>query len=140
MRLLPWFSLLLALLVPCGTLLASPVMIGNPGLPGSALSLNTARLLFSGKRRQWSDGQQVHIFVLADDNPLHRQFTQQVLKLYPRQLRRAWDVRTYSGTGQPPELVASPEEMRERVARQPGAVGYLPEDMVDEHIKKIEVE
>jgi hypothetical protein len=76
---------------------------------------------------------------LADDAPLHANFVKHVLGLYPRQLRRVWDRRTYSGTGQAPQQVGSMTEMLSKVANTPGAVGYLPEHMIEPVVKTLEV-
>ncbi len=118
---------------------ADTVLIANPAIPEDTLTRSNARLLFSLRRTHWSDGHQAHVFVLKDDNPVHRAFVRQVLQLYPRQLRRVWDRQTYSGTGQAPETVTSPKEMKRKIATTPGSVGYLPKDMVDESVKLIEV-
>ncbi len=130
----------LLLIFACSASLAENMaIIAHKTVPDSTLSRNAARLLFALRRHHWSDGQPVHVLVLADDTPAHRAFTRQVLKLYPRQLRRIWDIQTYSGTGQPPETVSSLEEMLDRVAGTPGAIGYAPRALVDSRIKIIEV-
>lgn len=119
--------------------LAEMVVIANHSVPVNRLERNAARLIFSMRRSQWPDGTPLGVVVMPDENPLHRQFSSQVLHLYPRQLRRVWDRQTYSGTGQSPETVATPEEMLERVATRPGAVGYLPREKVDGRVKLLEV-
>ncbi|BAN69206.1 conserved hypothetical protein [endosymbiont of unidentified scaly snail isolate Monju] len=115
------------------------VIIAHPGTDARTFSRNTARLLFSQKRNRWKNGQPVHVYVLEDDHPVHREFSRRILKLYPRQLRRIWDIRTYSGTGQAPRTVYSVREMLEQVASQPGAIGYAPKDQIDGRVKVIEV-
>ncbi len=118
---------------------AEIVVIANPSVPVDQLDRNAARLIFSMRRSQWPDGTPMRVVVMPDDHPLHRAFCSEVLHLYPRQLRRVWDRQTYSGTGQSPETVATPEEMLERVATRPGAVGYLPREKVDRRVKLLEV-
>lgn len=97
-------------------------------------------MLFTMRKTRWTEGLPVKVYVLADDNPVHVEFVKQSLQLYPRQLRRVWNRRTYSGSGQPPVEVSSLEEMLSQVRRQPGAVGYLPADMLGDEIKVLEVE
>lgn len=119
---------------------ADTIIVANPDVTENHLPRSTARLLFSLRRTHWRDGRQAQVFVLGDNHPIHREFTRKILQLYPRQLRRVWDRQTYSGTGQAPEVVSSPAEMRNKVATTPGSIGYLPKEMVDESIKPIEVQ
>lgn len=113
---------------------AEPVTIVNPGVAEQSLSRNAVRLIFSIRAGAWANGGKVRVFVLPDNNQLHRSFTKDLLRLYPRQLRRVWDRRLYSGTGQAPVTVHSEAEMRERVANTPGAIGYLSSESIDESV------
>ncbi len=131
------FGLALCLAFPAR---AKTLVVANPDITQTALSRSSARLLFSLRRTHWPDGRRVRVFVLRDDDPVHREFVRDVLRLYPRQLRRVWDRQTYSGTGQSPELVSTPLEMRRRIATTPGSIGYLPKDMADENVQPVEVQ
>ena len=75
------------------------VVIANPSVPVSHLDRNLARRLFTLSLTEWRDGTAVTVFVLADDAETHVEFTRKILALYPRQLRRVWDRRLYTGTG-----------------------------------------
>jgi hypothetical protein len=59
--------------------------------------------------------------------------------LTPHQLRRAWNRQIYSGIGQAPNKVDTEAEMRRLIASTPGAIGYLPEDQINEHVRKVEI-
>ncbi len=118
---------------------AEPVAIANPSVDLDAVSLNTARLVFSRQLAQWPNGTEVRVFVLPDNHDVHRTFAKETLSLYPRQLRRVWDRQVYTGTGQAPETVASEEEMLYRIATTPGAIGYLSSEMIDESVHKLSV-
>ncbi len=134
------FLILIPLLLFLPAVRAATVMVVNPGTSTDHITRSSARLLFSLRRSQWRDGRPVRVFVLPDNDPVHREFVRHILGLYPRQLRRVWDRQTYSGTGQAPETVSSPTEMREKIATMPGSIGYLPKEMVDESVKPIEVQ
>lgn len=85
--------------------------------------------------RQWQDGSPITVFVLRDNNPLHQQFCKQVLNVFPHQMRRSWNKLVFSGTGQAPVTVASKEEMVDKIASTPGAIGYLSDEDITEDIK-----
>lgn len=90
--------------------------------------------------RNWSDNTPITVFVLRNDDPLHTAFTKEVLNMFPHQLQRAWDRLVFSGTGQAPIVVNSMQEMAERVAATPGAVGYLERELIDERLRVLIVQ
>jgi hypothetical protein len=89
---------------------------------------------------QWPDGTPVRVFVLGDKNPLHAAFSKQILGVFPHQLRRAWNRQIFSGTGQAPNKVETATEMHYQIENTSGAIGYLPEEQLNEHIRTIEIE
>jgi hypothetical protein len=91
----------------------------------SVLSRSSLRGMFGMRLRAWPDGTPVRVFVMEDSDPLHQEFCEAVLQMYPYQLRQNWDRLLYSGTGQVPILVHSEEEMLRRIADTPGAIGYV---------------
>lgn len=130
----------LFLTIGCSScVVAEPVAIANSSVGLDAVSLNTARLVFSHQLAQWPNGTEVRVFVLPDNHNVHRTFAKHTLSLYPRQLRRVWDRQVYTGTGQAPETVANEQEMLYRIATTPGAVGYLSSEMIDETVHKLSV-
>jgi ABC-type phosphate transport system substrate-binding protein len=133
------YLLVLALLGFCLPAFAAEVIIANPSVQEAQLTRNDARLIYTLRRTQWANGQPIRVFVLPDDAPQHAEFVKHSLGLYPRQLRRVWDRRTYSGTGQAPQQVESVDEMLSSVAGTPGAIGYLPERLIEPTVKVLEV-
>lgn len=113
----------------CLYLMAAPVaaaeVVAHPGHPGAEISRSLLRGVFGMRVRAWPDGTPVRVFVLEDANPVHAEFTEDVLRMYPYQLRQNWDRLLYSGTGQPPVTVPSEAELLRRVAETPGAIGYV---------------
>lgn len=87
--------------------------------------------------RKWDDGSPIKVFVLPDNDPLHVAFSKNVLRVFPYQLRSAWDRLVFSGTGEEPLKVDSEQKMRELVSSTPGAIGYLSQPMVDSTVKPL---
>lgn len=104
-----------------------------------ALTRNEARLFFTMRLKNWPNGTLAKVFVLPDNNALHTRFSNEVLGLYPYQLRRVWDRQIFSGTGQAPTTVSSEREMLERVAATPGAIGYADGPIENPSIRILEV-
>lgn len=112
----------------------------HPGVKQVPTKQETARLLFTMQLLRWPDGTPVRVFVLPDESPVHREFTKKSLGVFSYQLRRVWDRGVFSGTGQAPAEVADEEEMLERVANTPGAVGYVSHGIGDERVRIVPVE
>jgi ABC-type phosphate transport system substrate-binding protein len=99
------------------------------GSRGSAASLTRTELrdIFFARQTKWPNGDPIRVFVLPDRHPLHVRFSKEVLGVYPYQLRSTWDRILYSGTGIPPTVVNTPQEVRKRVDETPGGIGYAEE-------------
>lgn len=133
----------------------------NPATPASAtITRNRLSAIFGMRLRAWADGTPTRVYVLPDDNAVHVAFSKQILGVFPHQLRTAWDRLVFSGTGQAPlevadeeemrariigiysarpVVVGSEEEMREKLARNAGAIGYLSRKMIDERVAILQV-
>jgi len=134
-------SLLLLLLCLLGSPTHAQQVVVNPEVDEQSLTLNGVRAIFFMRLAQWpSDGQPIKVFVLPDNDPLHIQFSKNKLNVFPRQLRRSWDRLVFSGTGQSPTVVSDEQEMRQRVANTPGAIGYLQEAEQDDSVRTLAVE
>ncbi|MGQ9686612.1 MAG: hypothetical protein ACUVT2_09955 [Thiobacillaceae bacterium] len=115
-------------------------VIAHPSVANSRLSLVQAKAMFSMRQTRWPDGGRAWVFVLPDAHPVHSAFSKEILNLYPYQLRQTWDRQVYSGTGQAPIEVATEEEMLERVAGTPGAIGYVRKANPHDPVRVITVE
>lgn len=103
---------------------AASVVIHQQG-GADSISRSLLRGIFGMRVRAWPDGTPVRVFVLDDEEAVHVEFCKNVLRMYPYQLRQNWDRLVYSGTGQPPILVGSEQELLRRVAQTPGSIGYI---------------
>lgn len=89
------------------------------------LTREQLRDIFFVRQTKWPDGTSVRVFVLPDQHTLHIRFAKEALGVYPYQLRSTWDRMIYSGTGVPPTVVESVEDLRRRIEETPGAIGYI---------------
>lgn len=115
-------------------------IVVNPSLANEqGIKLNALRAIFSMRLRTWPDGTPVRVFVLDDNKDLHVKFAKKRLDIYPHQLRYSWDRLVYSGTGQAPTKVRSEKEMLDKVAATPGAIGYLPESLINDKVHVLNI-
>ncbi|MEW8506508.1 MAG: substrate-binding domain-containing protein [Candidatus Thiodiazotropha sp.] len=135
-----YFAIAIGLLLCFSEAAQSIDLVINLDVPEKTLSRHTARSIFSMRTTQWPDGKPIQVFVMGDKSKLHKEFSKQLLGLFPHQLRRAWNRKIYSGMGQAPVKVESEYEMREQIANTPGAIGYLSEGFTNEHVRRISIE
>ena len=106
----------------------------------TSISRNGLSAIFKMRLIHWNDGTPVTVFVLPDDNPLHKKFCKRILNVFPHQLRRIWNNAVFSGSGQAPITVSSIEEMKEKVANTPGAIGNLSISESSDLIKALDIQ
>lgn len=115
-------------------------IIVNASVPDRSYTVQELRSIFAMQRPIWSNGGKIQVFVLADDNPLHREFTKTKLNMFPHQFRRIWDRLLFSGTGQPPRQVDSLEEMIEKISTVPNSIGYAGAAPANKNIRILRYE
>lgn len=114
-------------------------VVVHPEVQQEKISRNGLRAIFGMRLRTWANGTPITVFVLKDNATLHVQFSKHILHMFPYQLRRAWDRQVFSGTGQSPREVDSLEEMHNKVATTPGAIGYLHEGEPHEGLAELQI-
>lgn len=112
----------------------------NQQVPQDTISKNGLSAIFKMRLHKWADDTAVTVFVLGDDNPMHKSFCKIILNVFPHQMRRVWDRLVFSGSGQAPIQLDNKEEMIEKLASTAGAIGYLRESDVTEGIKVLQVQ
>ncbi|MDF1690960.1 MAG: hypothetical protein P1U47_01190 [Zhongshania sp.] len=100
------------------------VVLTNTDVQSGELSTSNLRAIFTIRKRSWDDKTPIKVFVLPDQNPLHQQFCKSILKIYPYVLREQWDRLIFSGTGIPPTVVNSEQQLLQMIESTPGAIGY----------------
>lgn len=103
-------------------------IVVNAQAPAQTLDRAALRRIFLLRQRLWSDGTRVSPINLPADTPLREQFSRAVLGGGSRDFATYWNDLYFHGT-QPPTTVASEQAVLLFVARTPGAVGYVSEEM-----------
>jgi ABC-type phosphate transport system substrate-binding protein len=121
----------LAVLAAAAALASSPTwaaeytVIANGGAPGAAVSMSDLKAMFLGDKTTWSNGAAVKIVVL-EDGAAHKAFLQEVLGKTPAQFDSYWKKLVFTGKAGTPRSFADPAALAAYVAKEPGAIGYVP--------------
>ncbi len=125
--------LCIALLLNVQTLKATEVVVSANTIE-QLKDFHELRAIFTLRTLYWPNGERIRVFVLPDNNEVHKEFVKEKLGMFPHQLRRTWNRMTYTGTGQPPVTVDSIAEMLDKVQHTDNAIGYIDRRVEDESI------
>jgi hypothetical protein len=121
----------------CSSVNAAEIVV-NSTVPSKQYTLADIRAVFMMRQRFWPNGEQIKVFTLSDSDLLHKDFVKNNLNMFPHQLRRIWDRMLFSGTGAIPVQLDSEQEMIDKIANTPYAIGYLNNRPDNEKIRLFE--
>ena len=115
-------------------------VIVNSANPQRKISQTGLNAIFNMRLRHWNDESPITVYVLPDENPLHKTFCKQKLHAFLHQLRKGWNRLVFSGTGQAPLTIETKEDMVKRISETPGAIGYLSGRDLTANVKILDIE
>lgn len=118
-------ALLLAFCLAGGARAESVEVITSPDRGDLQIDRPMLQAIYLMRVREWPDGKPVRVFVMPDSSDTHDRFTREKLGTYPYVLHRVWERMVFTGTGLAPETVRSEQEMRDKVKKTEGAIGYV---------------
>lgn len=131
-------AMLLNFLIPLDTICASVVIVAHPSVEANSLSSNDIRLIYSGNKRSWKDGQPIK-FVILSEKEIHQQFTRSFLQKTEDQFLRYWRKQIFTGQGSMPKSFKSEKELLKFVANTEGAVGYVSKNTSTSKVKILKI-
>ncbi|MBR0566707.1 hypothetical protein J5J83_11335 [Azoarcus sp. L1K30] len=100
----------------------------------SALSTEEAEQLFLGRRSTLNSGERVTLIDLPAGSVRDR-FYLLLTGKNPIQTRAYWSRQVFTGRALPPREAASDQQARDWLVTTPGAIGYLPADVIDTRLQ-----
>jgi ABC-type phosphate transport system substrate-binding protein len=130
----------------CGLLLwflsnglaAETVVIVNPENPIAQLSAGELRSIFLGRLLEFPKTQLEVIPV--DQGPktkIRESFYRNVANKSPQKMNSYWARFMFTGKGNPPKVVATDEEVKQMVAENVNAIGYIEQQLIDSSVKVV---
>lgn len=102
------------------------------------LSLADARKVFLGDKSTWPSGKRVTILMLAQGLPERAVILHEIYKMPEDELGQYFVQAAFAGkVSAPPKEVASAAQMKQAVAANPGAIGYVKKEEVDDSVKVV---
>lgn len=113
---------------------AQVVVIANKSVPEISLTYRQLSDIYTLRIITWSDESNIVPFTFKADN----ETTQAVFGSFGKSvldMKKLWMKMLLSGEGQPPKALDSEEEMVEKVASTPGAIGFVDASKVTDEVK-----
>ncbi len=113
-------------------------IIVNKTNPIDDLSLADAKKAFLGDKTTWPNGKRVTALMLAQGMPERAAVLREIFKMPEDQLSQYFVQAAFAGKiSAPPKEVPSAAQMKQAVAANPGAIGYVKKEDVDDTVKAV---
>ena len=131
-------SFLLPVLLTCtASAQAAVAVIVNPAVKANSATAEQIANIFLGKANKLATEEKVVAVDQEEGEEPRNEFYQVVIKKDASQLNAYWSRLIFTGKGQPPKAVLDDDEVKELVASDPTAIGYISKDAVDDSVKVI---
>jgi ABC-type phosphate transport system substrate-binding protein len=102
------------------------------------LSLADAKKVFMGDKSTWPSGKRVTILMLSPGQPERAVVLRQIYKMSDDEFGQYFTQAAFAGkVAAPPKDIASAGQMKQAVAANPGAIGYVKKEDVDDTVKAV---
>lgn len=128
-------SILMAVLFAAsGSAVAGVVAIVNKA--NTAADKATIGKLYTGEAKSWSDGAKAQLYDLSAENE-REAFCQAYTGKSAGAIKSTWARAVFSGRGVPPKVLDSDADVKNEVAKDKNAVGYVNESSVDGSVRVV---
>jgi ABC-type phosphate transport system substrate-binding protein len=129
------YALFLALLGSAVAAHAGIAIIANPGNPLAGISQEELAMIYLGKTRVFPDGKPVTPVDQREGRPIRIKFYRTVTDKDESSLKAYWSKLLFTGKAQPPQELSDDEAVRDWVARNPDALGFIDGKLLDKSVK-----
>ena len=122
------YKMLVVILLASGlgaSALADVVAVVSSKSPVTALSKSQTAAIFLGKASRFPNGELAVPIDQAEGSAARDQFYNNLTGKSPAQLKAYWSKIIFTGRGQPPLAVSDSDEVKQRLANNPQAIGYI---------------
>jgi ABC-type phosphate transport system substrate-binding protein len=119
----------------CSAAEADVVAVVSAKNPACMLSRQQVTDLFLGKTARFPGGKIATPIDLPQGSMERREFYSRFADRSEAQIRAYWASMIFTGRGRPPQEVSDDAEMKDLLANDPHAIGYIERDMVDDRVR-----
>jgi ABC-type phosphate transport system substrate-binding protein len=130
-------SVAIALAFTVSGVSADVVAVVSSQSPISSLSKTQVMDIFLGKRTRFPDGSSAVPIDQTEGSAARNQFYTSIADMSQAQVKTFWSKIIFTGRGQPPKTVATSLEVKNVLAANPDAIGYIEQSLVDSSVRVV---
>ena len=131
---------ILVLALGSATAAADVVVAVSPHNPLTSMTRRQVEDIFLGKSQRFPDGRSAVPLDQAAGSAAQAQFYHQfVSDKRVTEIKAYWAKMIFTGRGQPPAAVGDDAQLKQALAANPNAIGYLDRQAVDDSVKVLSV-
>jgi ABC-type phosphate transport system substrate-binding protein len=119
--------------------LGNLAVVANPETGVDKLDAETLARIYLGKKTLWDNGTRILPAMLDENDRRSEAFLEGVVKKSVSQYRAYWKRMLFSGGGVAPRTFRRSSQVLDFVARQPGGIGVVDAQVVDDRVKVVEL-
>src|SRR5688572_27213601 len=120
--------------VPASADVVAVVSVKNPV---QVLSKGQIAAIFLGKASRFPNGEPVLPIDQAEGSAARDSFYANLTGKSPAQLKAYWSKIIFTGRGQPPLAVSNSDQVKQRLADNPHAIGYIENNKLDGSVRAL---
>jgi ABC-type phosphate transport system substrate-binding protein len=119
-------------------LCAEVAVIAHPSVPVEAITRAQLLDLYTGDVKEWDNGEPIILIDLKPKTDVKQTFYDYLGKSASR-MKSIWMKNMLTGEGKPPESMGSQQDLLQKVASTPGAIGYVDNNLVTGDVRTLTV-
>jgi ABC-type phosphate transport system substrate-binding protein len=117
---------------------AQVAIIANKSVPIDSVTQSQVLDIYTGELRRWKNGSPIVAYDLTAEGTVRDQFYEFIGRKSSR-IKSIWMKNLLMGEGSPPESLKTEEDVIGRVAKTPGAIGFVRPEMTNNSVKILAV-
>jgi len=114
---------------------AELAVVVDPSVKIDSINVEQLQRLYLNLANRYPDGTPLQPVDQRVGSEPHKAFSTRVLEMSEIELTVYWSRRMFSGKGHPPRTAENDEAVIELVTHEPGNIGYIDGDSVDDRVK-----
>jgi ABC-type phosphate transport system substrate-binding protein len=131
----PLLTVGVALFIANSTALADVVAVVSSSSTITTLSTNQLADIFMGRTTRFPNGELAVPIDQAEGSVARDRFYERVAGKTAAQMKAYWSKIIFTGRGQPPRAVSNSGDVKEALAKNPNAVGYIEQNLADASVR-----
>lgn len=130
-------AVIVLLLAGIQTAQAEIAVITHPEVKQIGVSREQVADIYMGKSKSFPSGVSAKPVDQSANSPVRETFYKAVVRKSASAVNRHWSRLKFTGKGKPPRVIAGDEAVKNWVAANPGAIGYIDGKYLDKSVKVV---